>query len=100
MGITACVWSVHKGKLRDLLAWYRKQMRDPDIEVDLNYEVRTILEFGRDPVIIATGAAPRKLKQVKGFEKAIEACEFLSGRETGETVAVIGGRTDRMRDRL
>ena len=81
----------YKGKLRDLLAWYRKQMRDPDIEVHLNYEVRTILEFGRDPVIIATGAAPRKLKQVKGFEKTIEACEYLSGRETGETVAVIGG---------
>ena len=63
----------YKGKLRDLLAWYRLQMEDLDIEIHYNYEVRTVQEFGDQPVIIATGAVPRILKGVKGHEKMIEA---------------------------
>ena len=40
----------YKGKLRDLLAWYRLQMEDLDIEIHYNYEVRTVQEFGDQPV--------------------------------------------------
>ncbi|MCR5795443.1 MAG: FAD-dependent oxidoreductase [Solobacterium sp.] len=81
----------YKGKLRDLLQWYRKQMEDLKVEIHYNYEVRTILEFGDRPVIIATGGAPRKLTNIHGYEKMIDAVEFLNGAETGEKVAVIGG---------
>ena len=81
----------YKGRNRDLLAWYRKQMKDLNIEIHYNYEVRTILEFGDSPVIIATGAVPKKLTNIRGYEKMIEACDFLNGEETGERVAVIGG---------
>ena len=81
----------YKGKLRDLLAWYRKQMADLQIDVRLNYEVKSIAEFGEDPVIIATGSTPVFLKSVPGFEKTVEACEYLSGQNVGERVAVIGG---------
>jgi len=111
----------YKGKLRDLLAWYRRQMEALEIEVRYNCEVRTPLEFGDQPVIVATGAVPRVLKNVAGFEKMTEACEFLlnepgaaeaavaeaaetaqaevaavaataaNDRKPGETVAVIGG---------
>ena len=85
-------------------------MEDLDIEIHYNYEVRTVQEFGDQPVIIATGAVPRILKGVKGHEKMIEACEFLlsepgavvaAGHDfeaapvgasiVGTTVAVIGG---------
>ena len=85
----------YKGKLRDLLAWYRRQMAELDIEIHCDYEVRTVQEFGNQPVIVATGAVPRVLKAVKGHEKMIEACDFLlsepGAMEVGDTVAVIGG---------
>ncbi|MBR4765495.1 MAG: FAD-dependent oxidoreductase [Clostridia bacterium] len=81
----------YKGKLRDLLAWYRRQMQVMNIEVKLNDEVKDISAFGGAPVIIATGSTARQLKKVPGYEKMIEACDFLNGAETGETVAVIGG---------
>lgn len=81
----------YKGKLRDLLAWYRRQTEKLGIEVRLNDEVKDVSSFGNDPVIIATGAVPRVLDRVPGHEKMIEACEYLLGKEVGQTVAVIGG---------
>lgn len=81
----------YKGKLRDLLAWYRRQMTELGIEVHLNTEIREIAQFGEEDVIIATGAAPRTLRNVPGYEKMIEACDYLNGEPVGETVAVIGG---------
>ena len=81
----------YKGKLRDLLAWYRRQMDKLGIEVHLNDEIKDISVFGSAPVIIATGATPRYLRSIPGYEKMVEACDFLLGKEVGETVAVIGG---------
>lgn len=81
----------YKGKLRDLLAWYRRQMDKMGIEVHLNDEVKDISAFAGAPVIIATGATPRLLKRVPGYEKMIEGCDYLNGTPVGETVAVIGG---------
>lgn len=81
----------YKGKLRDLLEWYRRQMSELGIEVKLNDEIKDISAFGGAPVIIATGSTPRQLRKVPGYEKMIEACDFLNGAETGKTVAVIGG---------
>ncbi|MGN1406062.1 MAG: FAD-dependent oxidoreductase [Erysipelotrichaceae bacterium] len=80
----------YKGKLRELLDWYRKQMKDLDIEINLNSRIDNINEFGDMPVIVATGSVPRKLN-VPGFEKTVEACEYLNGKEVGTNVAVIGG---------
>ena len=81
----------YKGKLRELLAWYKKQMVDLGIEVHLNKEIKDISELAGRHVIVATGSKARVLKKVPGHEKMIEACEFLTGAEVGETVAVIGG---------
>ena len=81
----------YKGKLRDLLAWYRRQMEVLDIEVKLNDEIESPAVFGDAPVLVATGATPRLLKRVPGYEKMIEACDYLNGTPVGETVAVIGG---------
>ncbi len=81
----------YKGKLRDLLAWYRRQMTELGIEVKLNDEIKDISAFGGAPVIIATGSTARQLRKVPGYEKMIEACDFLNGAETGDTIAVIGG---------
>ena len=81
----------YKGKLRDLLAWYIRKMEQMDIEIHLNTEITDITQFENGPVIIATGSKPRVLKFVPGYEKMIEACEYLTGTPVGETVAVIGG---------
>ena len=80
----------YKGKLRQLLTWYRYQMDKLGIEVKLNTEVKDIKSFNGEPVIIATGSKPRILP-VPGKEKMIEACEYLNGAKVGNTVAVIGG---------
>ena len=81
----------YKGKLRDLLTWYRRQMQVLGIEVKLNDEIKDISAFGGAPVIVATGSTARILKKVPGHEKMIEACDWLNGAESGDTVAVIGG---------
>lgn len=82
----------YKGKLRDLLTWYRRQMEVLGIEVHLNTEIDDPRKFGRkSDIIIATGSKPRILTSVPGYGKMIEACEYLNGKEVGDTVAVIGG---------
>ncbi len=82
----------YKGKLRELLEWYRLQMKNLNVEVKLGDEVKDISVFGNAPVIIATGSKPIKLRKLPGNEKMIEACDFLNGKvEANGTVAVIGG---------
>ena len=81
----------YKGKLRDLLTWYKKQMADLQIEVCLNDNVESVDTFKGNPVIVATGSTARVLRSVPGNEKMIEACDYLTGTPVGETVAVIGG---------
>ena len=81
----------YKGKLRDLLKWYIHQMDKLGVEVHLNSEIKDLSEFKNCKVIVATGAKPRVLK-TPGFDKAIEACDYLlKKKEVGNKVAVIGG---------
>ncbi|MGN1348269.1 MAG: FAD-dependent oxidoreductase [Acutalibacteraceae bacterium] len=82
----------YKGKLRELLDWYRLQMKKLGIEIHLNDEIKDISVFGSSPVIIATGSKPVRLSKIPGFDKTVEGCEYLSGeKQVGDTVAVIGG---------
>lgn len=81
----------YKGKLRDLLAWYRRQMEELGIEVHLETEIKDVKKFGKHDIIIATGARPRVLNMIPGHELMIEACDFLRGEPVGENVAVVGG---------
>lgn len=82
-----------KEKDRDLLAWYFKQMKDLNIEVNLNKEVSNVKELlgNFDEVIVATGSKPRKL-HLPGFEKTIEACDYLNDKSLVKNrVVIIGG---------
>lgn len=81
----------YKGKLRDLLSWYRRQIRLLDIPVHLNTEIKDLSQFKGQDVIVATGAVPRLLRKVPGYEKMVEACDYLGGTAVGQRVAVIGG---------
>src|SRR5699024_9838565 len=58
----------YEGKLRELLAWYRRQMEVLGIEVHLGDEIQDISQFGQEPVIVATGAQPRVLGKIPGHE--------------------------------
>lgn len=82
-----------KEKDRDLIKWYEKEIKDLNIEVKFNTEVKPedIAKLGADEVVVATGSKAKKLR-VPGAEKGIEACEYLLGtKEVGNKVIVIGG---------
>lgn len=82
----------YKGKLRDLLAWYERQMEELGVEIHFHTEVKDVSRFGTDQVIVATGASPITLRGVYGHERMVEAMEFLNGEKSvGRRVAVIGG---------
>jgi 2-enoate reductase len=81
----------YKGRLRDLLTWYRRETDKLGIPVRFNTEITDLAQFGSDPVILATGAKPRLLTRVPGYEKMVEACDFLNGAPVADSVAVIGG---------
>ena len=55
-----------------------------------NTEISDISKLDADEIVIATGAKSRKLK-IQGGDKAIEAVEYLNGKDVGERIAVIGG---------
>ena len=74
------------------LTWCEKQLYASGAKVCLNTPVTQEMLDGlqADEVIVATGAAPRRLP-IKGIERTVEAVDYLLGREpVGETVAVIG----------
>ncbi len=79
-----------KGKLRDLLAWYELQMKELNVPVHLNTEVKNLNDIKADEYIVCTGSVARKLR-INGSEKAIDATDYLSGTPVGKRVAVIGG---------
>lgn len=79
-----------KEKDRQLIAWYLRQMKELNIEIHLNSEVRDIKEIWADEIVIATGSTPRKLK-IHGGNKAIDAIDYLNGAPVGNRVAIIGG---------
>ncbi len=80
-----------KEKDKELIRWYEKQMKDLGIEIKFNTEVTDINTLNADEIIVATGSKPRALP-VKGYEKSIEACDYLTGKEeVGQRVIVVGG---------
>ena len=80
-----------KEKDRDLIAWYRRELTKYPIEIKLNTEVKDIEALGADEVVIATGSTANRIP-VPGVEKAIQAVDFLLGKqEVGDNVTIIGG---------
>lgn len=72
-----------------LLKWYRLQIAKLNIKVIFNMEVRDVKSLKADEVIIATGAKPRRIS-IPGYDKAIDAVDYLKGIEVGNRVLIIG----------
>ena len=81
-----------KEKDKMLIAWYEREIKKyPNLKVRLNTEITNVKVLKADEVIIATGAKARTLP-IKGAERAVQAVDFLLGKESvGENVVVIGG---------
>ena len=79
-----------KEKDKDLIQWYKKEMKDLGVEIKFNTEITDVSTLDADRIIIATGSKARKLP-IDGSEKAIEACDYLLGKEVGDKVVIIGG---------
>ena len=79
-----------KEKDKVLIEWFKKQIKKLNIEVKFETEITSLESLDADEIIIATGAKPRKLN-LPGFEKTIDAVDYLNGKKVGEKVAVIGG---------
>ena len=75
---------------RALIEWYRGEIARQGIEVKYNTEVKDPASLGADEVIIATGSQAKKIP-IPGFDKAIEATDYLAGKEVGDKVVVVGG---------
>ena len=75
---------------KKLIEWFRKQIKDLNIEVKFNTEVTDLSTLNADEIIVATGAKARKLN-LPGIERAIEAIDYLNGAKVGKNVVVIGG---------
>ena len=81
-----------KEKDRDLIEWYRREIKKLGIEVKFNTEVKDVASIDADEVVIATGAIARRFNKLPGIDKTIEACEFLLGKkQVGEKVVIVGG---------
>lgn len=80
-----------KERDKALIEWYKKEMHDLGITIRFNTTITDVESLDADEVIVATGATPRKLR-VKGFEKGIEACDYLlNKKQVGDRVVIIGG---------
>lgn len=81
---------VYKEKDRALIEWYRREISKRPITVRLNTEVKDVHPIQADEIIIATGSTAKR-PPFTGLEHSIEAVEYLSGREVGDNVIIIGG---------
>ncbi len=82
---------VFKEKDRELIAWYRRELKKYPIEIKLNTEVNDISSLDADEIIVATGSVPNRLP-LPGAERGIEATDYLLGKkEVGQNVVIIGG---------
>ena len=73
-----------------MIEWYRREIAKHSIEVKFNTEVKDPQELKADEVIIATGSVANR-PPIKGLEHSIEATEYLSGKEVGDNVIIVGG---------
>ena len=75
---------------KKLIEWYRKQVKDLKIKVKFNTEIKDVSSLDADEIVIATGSKPKTLN-IAGISRAIEAIDYLNGKEVGKNVVVIGG---------
>jgi len=83
-------FAIFKDHDRELIEWYRREIKKQGIEVKFNSEIKDITTLKEDEIIVATGSLSRKVP-VPGFDNAMQAVTYLSGAEVGDKVVIVGG---------
>lgn len=79
---------------KQLIEWYLRELKEHEIEVHFNTEISSLdsLKKSFDEIIVATGAVPRQLQAVPGFDKTVNFTELLvDKKDVGDKVLFIGG---------
>ena len=77
---------------KELIEWYKRQVKKRGIEVKLNYEVKNLSDIDADEYIVATGAEANHIPVPGADEYAMDACDYLlEKKQVGENVVIIGG---------
>lgn len=79
-----------KEKDRELIEWYRRQIKKLNIPVEFNTEIKDLSTLDADEIIIATGSKAKTIN-IPGIEHAIDAVDYLNGKSVGKDVVIIGG---------
>lgn len=79
-----------KEKDRELIEWYRNAIKKSNVTVKLNTQIKKLSDITADEIIVATGAKANK-PHIAGIENAMDATDYLDGREVGENVVIVGG---------
>lgn len=77
---------------KELIEWYKRQIKKRGIEVKLNTEITNIDDLDADEIIVATGAEANHIPIPGADEYAMDACDYLLERkQVGDNVVIIGG---------
>lgn len=77
---------------KQLIEWYKRQVKKRGIEVKLNYEVKDLSDIDADEYIVATGAEANHIPIPGADEFAMDACDYLlEKKKVGKNVIIIGG---------
>ena len=77
---------------KELIEWYKRQVKKRGIEVKLNTEVKSLSDIDADEYVIATGAEANHIPVPGADEYAMDACDYLlEKKKVGKNVVIIGG---------
>lgn len=77
---------------KELIEWYKRQVKKRGIEVKLNTEVKNLSDIDADEYVIATGAEANHIPVPGADEYAMDACDYLlEKKKVGKNVVIIGG---------
>lgn len=78
---------------KELINWYRREIKEQGIEVHLNTEITDLGTLrGFDEIIVATGSVPKTMPGIKNFNKTITFTQLLKEKyPVGDKVLFIGG---------
>lgn len=77
---------------RKLIDWYKKEMKDLNIEIHFNSFIDDLSKLSDyDEIVVSTGATPNK-PNIPGIDKSIEAVDYLlDNSKAGKNPIIIGG---------
>ena len=78
---------------KELIRWYKNEIEKQGIDVRFNTEINDLgVLRGYDDIIVASGAVPRMMPSIKGFDKALTFTQVLKDKvDVGDKVLFIGG---------